>query len=146
MRTCIQLTYLIFKLVTSSDAYQVEMEVSGSQQKNAVIVNMLYEMHEATTKVCRIKSIHCTLDPSLEYQQNVCESCFASHRRRCNFFYHYTQTVLDSCSSHDQRRVGCVAISPMTCLLCCIVLNYNPDTTWYGFHHCVCHPFKDGST
>ncbi|CAB3988381.1 Conserved oligomeric Golgi complex subunit 5 [Paramuricea clavata] len=38
-------------LVTSADAYQVEMDISGAQQKNSVIVNMLYEMHQATTKI-----------------------------------------------------------------------------------------------
>ena len=39
--------------MTSSDAYQVGMEVSGAQRKNAVIFNMLYEIHQAITKVRR---------------------------------------------------------------------------------------------
>lgn len=38
-------------LVTSSDAYQVDSEATGAQQKNGVIVNMLYELHQATTKI-----------------------------------------------------------------------------------------------
>lgn len=38
-------------LVTSVDAYQVDSEATEAQRKNSVIVNMLYQLHQALTKI-----------------------------------------------------------------------------------------------
>ena len=60
---------LIFQLVTSADAYQVDVEVTEAQQKNSVIVNMLFELHQASTKVCLIICSLC-LKVSLAFKEH----------------------------------------------------------------------------
>ncbi|XP_046839867.1 conserved oligomeric Golgi complex subunit 5-like [Xenia sp. Carnegie-2017] len=77
-------------LVTSPDAYEIEIEISESQMKNAAIVNMLYELHQSTIEILGklnypklgVEAIHNALKQILSLIDNAVEHLFMSMQRR----------------------------------------------------------------